>query len=174
MVDAAGTTVYGYSAGGQLWTEDGPFDSDTVTNTYQNRLRVALSLGQPTGGWTNAFGYDAAKGLTALASPAGTFTYTLGGSSSGSPLPEKIALPNSAYITNTYNFVDRRCSAGGPTRPPQTGGADECMAYMVQFDCRVQKLFGGACGGDVNCIKDLRAELEWTRSTMQETCGGRR
>jgi RHS repeat-associated protein len=55
MVDAAGTTVYGYSAGGQLWTEDGPFDSDTVTNTYQNRLRVALSLGQPTGAWTNAF-----------------------------------------------------------------------------------------------------------------------
>ena len=41
MVDAVGTTVYGYGAGGELWTENGPFDSDTVTNTYQNRLRVA-------------------------------------------------------------------------------------------------------------------------------------
>jgi len=78
-----------------------------VTNTYQNRLRVTLSLGQPTGAWTNAFGHDAAKRLTALASPAGTFTYTLAGTSSGSPLPKKIALPNSAYITNTYDNIAR-------------------------------------------------------------------
>jgi hypothetical protein len=32
MVDAAGTTAYGYYAGGLLWTEDGPWASDTVTH----------------------------------------------------------------------------------------------------------------------------------------------
>jgi len=51
MVDAVGTTAYGYAAGGQLWTEDGPWSSDTVTNYYFNRLRTNLSLAQPTGTW---------------------------------------------------------------------------------------------------------------------------
>ena len=31
MVDASGTNQYTYTAGGQLWTEDGPWASDTVT-----------------------------------------------------------------------------------------------------------------------------------------------
>ena len=38
MVDAAGTTKYTYTAANQLLTEDGPFTSDTVTNTYVNRF----------------------------------------------------------------------------------------------------------------------------------------
>src|SRR6266700_5107248 len=75
MVDASGTTKYAYAAGGQLWTEDGPFSSDTVTNTYNNRLRTALSLAQPTGAWTNGFGYDPAKRLTNVTSQAGSFAY---------------------------------------------------------------------------------------------------
>ena len=33
-MDALGTTRYTYDAVGQLLTEDGPFDSDTVTNSY--------------------------------------------------------------------------------------------------------------------------------------------
>jgi YD repeat-containing protein len=56
-VDAAGTTKYAYTAGGQLWTEDGPWSNDTVTNLYTSRLRTGLSLAQPTGKWTNSFGY---------------------------------------------------------------------------------------------------------------------
>lgn len=71
MVDAAGTTAYGYAAGGQLRTEDGPWSSDTVTNFYWNRMRTNLSLAQPTGKWTNGFAYDAAKRLTNVTSPAG-------------------------------------------------------------------------------------------------------
>ena len=92
MVDAAGTTIYSYAAGGQLWTEDGPWSSDTVTNSYSNRLRTGLSLAQPTGSWTNSFGYDAAKRLTSVTSPAGTFTYTLGAAASASLLIKKLAL----------------------------------------------------------------------------------
>jgi len=76
MVDAAGTTRYSYTAGNQLLTEDGPFASDTVTNIYNNRQRVALRLQQPTGVWTNGFGWDAAGRLTNVISPAGAFAYS--------------------------------------------------------------------------------------------------
>jgi len=71
MVDASGTTKYAYTAGGLLWTEDGPFSSDTVTNSYQNRLRTALALQHPSGLWTNGFGYDLAGRLTNVTSQAG-------------------------------------------------------------------------------------------------------
>src|SRR5205814_2888858 len=73
MVDASGTNKYTYTVGGLLYTEDGPFASDTVTNTYVNRLRTALSLQQATGAWTNGFIYDAAGRLTNVTSQAGSF-----------------------------------------------------------------------------------------------------
>jgi len=44
MVDAAGTTVYGYSSGGFLASEDGPWDNHTISYTYANRLRSGLNL----------------------------------------------------------------------------------------------------------------------------------
>jgi hypothetical protein len=43
-------------------TETQPFGS-TLTNTYVNRLRISLSLQQPTGVWTNKFVYDLAGRL---------------------------------------------------------------------------------------------------------------
>ena len=107
MVDAAGTTIYSYAAGGQLWTEDGPWASDTVTNSYSNRLRTGLSLAQAAGSWTNAFKYDGAKRLTNVTSQAGAFNYYLGAAAAASPLAKKLALPNTAYITNTYDTVAR-------------------------------------------------------------------
>jgi len=59
MVAAAGTAAYKYYAGGLLWTEDGPWASDTVTNYYNTaRMRNGLGLAQPTGAWTNGFTYD--------------------------------------------------------------------------------------------------------------------
>ena len=90
MVDASGTNKYTYTSGGLLWTEDGPWASDTVTNTYFNRMRTNLTLVQPTGTWANRFGYDSAKHLTTVASPGGTFTYTLGAANAASGLPKKI------------------------------------------------------------------------------------
>src|SRR5947199_10199134 len=76
MVDAAGTTKYTYYAGGLLNTEDGPWSSDTVTYTYNNRLRASLSLQQPAGSWTNGFTWDAAHRLSTVSSPAGAFAYS--------------------------------------------------------------------------------------------------
>lgn len=50
-MDGVGTTAYSYTAGNQVLTEDGPFDSDTVTNTYVNRLRTELNIDTtPMGG----------------------------------------------------------------------------------------------------------------------------
>src|SRR5512139_2637150 len=76
VADGIGTTRYAYTAAGQLLAEDGPFDSDTVTSIYSNRRRVALSLQQPTGSWTNGFSWDTAGRLTNVTSPAGAFVYT--------------------------------------------------------------------------------------------------
>ena len=76
-----------------------------MTNTYVNRLRTALSLQQPTGVWTNALGYDAAKRLTSVISPAGTFTYIYDAQRLG--LVKKLLLPNTSYITNTFDPLAR-------------------------------------------------------------------
>ena len=107
MVDGIGTTAYSYTAGNQLLTEDGPFDSDTVTNTYAYRLRTELDLEEPAGVWTNVFGYDAAKRLTNVISPAGSFGYAFvpAGVSHHASL---VTLPNSAVITNGFDSVARQ------------------------------------------------------------------
>jgi RHS repeat-associated protein len=107
MVDAVGTTKYTYAGGGELFTEDGPFASDTVTNGYLNRLRVSLSLQEPTGVWTNKFIYDAVARLTNVTSQAGSFGYTPGALNPSSTLIKKLLLPNTAYITNTFDTVAR-------------------------------------------------------------------
>lgn len=101
MVDAVGTTKYTYTSGGELFTEDGPYASDTVTNLYSNRLRTGLGLQQPSGYWTNGFGYDAAKRLAEVISPAGEFDYSY--VPDRQRLPLKVALPNGSYITNRYD-----------------------------------------------------------------------
>ena len=74
MVDPAGTTVYAYTTGNQLFTEDGPFAGHTVTNTYVNRLRTGLAM--QSSFWTNGLKYDPAKRLTNATSQAGSFGYT--------------------------------------------------------------------------------------------------
>src|SRR6266699_15017 len=106
-------TVYSYLAGGLLYTEDGPFTSDTVTNTYVNRLRTALSLQQPTGTWINGFGWDAAKRLTNVTSQAGSFTNeyfpgVAGASGFSSRLIKRLLLPNQSIVTNNYDLVARQ------------------------------------------------------------------
>ena len=108
MVDASGTTLYSYLAGGLLYTEDGPFASDTVTNLYWNGMRTNLSLQQPTGVWTNRFGWDAAKRLTNVTSQAGSFTNeysagVVGASGYSSHLIKRLLLPNLSIITNDFD-----------------------------------------------------------------------
>lgn len=63
---------------------------------------------QPTGVWTNGFSYDAAKRLTGVISPAGSFVYDY--VNAASRLPRKVSLPNTGYITNTYDNMARLLS----------------------------------------------------------------
>ena len=106
MVDAVGTTKFTYNTAGQLETEDGPWDDDTVTYSYQNRLRRALSLAQPnTSAWVQSYGYDTANRLTNITSVAGSFGYTY------DPARHlrvgRVSLPNAAYISSSYDSVSR-------------------------------------------------------------------
>ena|SRR5437867_1452118 len=109
MVDDVGITKYAYTAGNQLLTEDGPWASDTVTNSYVNRQRTALALQQPTGYWNNGFVYDQARRLSIVVMSAGTFVYTYP-NNSASFRPVKLLLPNTSFITNTYDSVARMMS----------------------------------------------------------------
>src|SRR2546425_9682365 len=102
MVDAAGSTVYGY-ASQFLASEDGPWDSDTVTYSYLNRLRSGLTLSQPNASpWTQSYGYDAANRLNSLSSPAAAFIPTYKGPGN---LLTNLALPNGSAITNAFDSV---------------------------------------------------------------------
>jgi YD repeat-containing protein len=105
MVDAAGTTQFRYRPGGLLLSEEAPWPSSLLTHAYHAAgLRVGLSLQQPSGFWTNGFGYDAARRLTSVVSPAGTFTYTYQGAGL---LWTNLALPNTARITNAFDSGGR-------------------------------------------------------------------
>jgi len=68
-----------------------------------------MDLQQPTGVWTNQFTYDAARRLTNVVSPAGSFTYLLA-DLVPSKLTVRLDLPNTSYITNTYDVNARLLS----------------------------------------------------------------
>ena len=51
-----------------------------MTYTYNNRLRSGLNLSQPNASdWVQSYGYDAARRMTILTSPAGAFSYAYDG-----------------------------------------------------------------------------------------------
>ena len=51
-----------------------------MSYVYTNRLRASLSLSQVTApAWVQNYGYDPARRLARVISPAGEFDYTLGG-----------------------------------------------------------------------------------------------
>jgi RHS repeat-associated protein len=109
MVDAIGTTRYSYDTMGRPLTEDGPFDDDTLTNSYSNGLRTGLTLQQPTDFWWTSFGYDATRRLSTVTSPAGTFTYTYSrvDNAFAGKLTGQIALPNGSAINNAFDSSAR-------------------------------------------------------------------
>lgn len=61
-------------------------------------------LAQPTGVWTNVFGYDFANRLNGVVSPAGTFTYTY---DQPSTRLTGLTLPNGAYVVNQFDTMSR-------------------------------------------------------------------
>ncbi len=106
MIDTVGTTAYAYDQVGQLLSEDGPWANDMVSYTYSDRLRVSLILLQPNADpWNQTYSYDGARRLTGTISPAGTFSYTY--DATRQLQIGKVALPNTAFITNTFDSVAR-------------------------------------------------------------------
>ena len=105
MVDSAGTCTYGYTTFGALAFEDCPWADDKVSYNYTSQLRTGLSLEQLNApAWTNGYAYDGANRFQSVASPAGTFSYSFQGAGR---LVKKLSLPNSSYITNTFDTVAR-------------------------------------------------------------------
>jgi RHS repeat-associated protein len=109
MVDGVGTTAYGYDQVGQLLSEGGLWPNDTVSYNYTNRLRTGMSIQAPNSSpWTQAYGYDDARRLKTVTSPAGSFGYVY------DPVRlkcvDQLNLPNGADITNAFDSVARLLS----------------------------------------------------------------
>jgi len=74
LVDGTGTTAFTWTAGNQPASEDGPWESDSVSFGYSSRLRSSPSVQQPNASaWAQSYGYDQYWRLTNVASPAWTF-----------------------------------------------------------------------------------------------------
>jgi YD repeat-containing protein len=78
----SGSSSYTYDSMNRLLSEDGPWDSDTISYGYTQGLRTSLSLLQPYASpWAQTYSYDAAKRLTSLTALEGTYTYDYGDAS---------------------------------------------------------------------------------------------
>ena len=100
------TNAFTFTSFGALETEDGPWNSDTITFSYVNQRQSGFNLAHSTGTWAESYTYDNAGRLETLTSPAGDFTYTY------DPVRQlntkMLELPNGAYITNAYDSVARQ------------------------------------------------------------------
>ena len=102
MVDAVGRTILTYDAAERLLSAGGLWTGDTVSYTYSQGLRTAMSLNSQSYSYT----YDLARRLTLLNSPAGIFEYDYN-VAPASTLISSVSLPNGASITNSYNDMAR-------------------------------------------------------------------
>jgi RHS repeat-associated protein len=165
IVDGVGTTTYTYATNGLLASEDGPFGSDTVTNFYSNRLRKGLSLAQPTGAWTNGFTYDAIERLSTVTSPAGPFDYYYP-DSLPSRLVQGLVLPNTSYVTNTY---DENARLTATILKNSAGTALDSALYGYNLGNQ-RTAFTNAAGTDVSYTYDPSPrEIRCERRPFQDT-----
>ena len=152
MVDGIGTTTYGYDAVAQLWNEGGLWPNDTVSYTYANRLRMSLSLASAP--WIQRYGYDAARRLTSIISPAGEFDYAY----DPAQLQRVVALTlaNAAVITNQYDSVARLTL----TELMNSSGSD-VDSYSYSYNAANQRTNVVRTAGDyVNYTYDNIGELQ--------------
>jgi hypothetical protein len=80
----------------------------------ERRRRYPAHTGASAGAWVQNYAYDTIRRLTNVVSPADAFAYDYapvpGAPTSPSALIKKLALPNGAYITNSYDAVARLLS----------------------------------------------------------------
>jgi RHS repeat-associated protein len=135
-----------------------------VNYTYQNRLRTGTGLQTPGGAaWTQSYGYDLARRLRGITSPAGSFGYVY------DPVEaqrvDKLTLPNGAQITNSYDTVARLTG----TWLINSSGAD-LDSYVYGYNRASQRTNVVRTAGDyVNYTYDNLGELK--TATGQEKGG---
>jgi RHS repeat-associated protein len=116
MVDGIGSTVFAWTPGGQLASEDGPWSSDAVSYGYSHRLRSGLSLQQASASpWQQSYAYEAYRRLTNVTSQAGAFgtqykTTSWNSISTASELVEQMNLPGGGHIDNSHDGIGRLLS----------------------------------------------------------------
>ena len=116
MIDAIGSTVFTWTDGSQLASENGPWASDTVSYAYSGKLRSSMTIAAPNASsWVQTYGYDELYRLTNVTSPAGIFTTeykdTTDGSLHGaSDLVSRLDLPGGSYIENDQDSLGRLLS----------------------------------------------------------------
>jgi len=164
MVDGVGTTAYGYDAVGQLLSEGGLWPNDTVSDIYNNRLRMELSLAHPGGSpWVEEYEYDGARRLAGVESVAGIFYYYY------DPVKlqrvDELSLPNGAYITNTFDNVARMLSTG----LVNTGGTNVDLANYGYNTAGQRTVETNTAGDYRNYTYDNEGEL--VKAVGKETSG---
>ncbi|MDB6016692.1 MAG: putative rhs-related protein [Pedosphaera sp.] len=114
MVDGAGTTSFGWTDGGQLASETGPWAADKVSYAYNGRQRSGLSVQQPNASaWAQGYTYDTFARLTNVTSPAGVFglqyapVYYQYSTAMAADLVQELDLPNQALSYRTYDDLGR-------------------------------------------------------------------
>jgi hypothetical protein len=75
MTDGVGTTNSPTPPPASLRAKPAPWSSDTISLGYNQGHRTSLSLTQPSGLWSQSYGYDAEWRMTNITSPAGAFGY---------------------------------------------------------------------------------------------------
>jgi RHS repeat-associated protein len=113
MIDGVGSTAFAWTDGGQLASEDGPWDSDKISYSYLNRTRSSLNLQQPyASDWVQSYDYDNQWRLADVTSPAGTFTYNYISSYNdpytyASDLVYYLAMPGGSHTDKAFDSLGR-------------------------------------------------------------------
>jgi RHS repeat-associated protein len=149
MADGLGSTVFTWTDGSQLASEDGPWSDDTLSYAYNSaRQRMSLGLLQPNAGpWTQSYEYDAVMRLANVLSPAGNFAYSYRHDEGGSDQIERLTMDNNNYIDN-YNGYDGMARLIQTTLRTAIGSQLQFQyAYAANFQ-RTQEVFSVDSSGN--------------------------
>ena len=135
MVDAIGTTAFSWTDGDQLFGENGPWPSDAVSYTYNNRMRATLGLAQPNvAAWSQTYQYDEYFRLTNVTSSAGIFSYQYAsltapnGAATVPDLIQELTYPNNSHSQRGYDDLGRLTSIA------LTDGTTVYDQHVYQYD----------------------------------------
>jgi RHS repeat-associated protein len=148
-----------YGSTGQIQSETNFWISNTFSDSisygYNQGHRTNLNLTEPSGSWSETYGYDSFWRFATITSPAGTFgyQYVLGAQS----LVAGISLPNGSLITNSF---DANARLTGTALVNSFGGTMDDYQYLYnQGNQRTSCLRAGGIPNYVNYSYDPIGEV---------------